>query len=74
MYITYTADKVSMPPDNAPSHPPRLLDQLRERIRYKHYSIRTEQAYVHWARVFIRHHSLCHPCEMGAAEIESFLA
>lgn len=63
-----------MPPDNVPTQPPRLLDQLRERTRYKHYSIRTEQAYVHWARAFIRHHGLRHPFDMGAAEIESFLA
>lgn len=63
-----------MTPDNAPTQPPRFLDQLRERIRYKHYSIRTEQAYVHWARAFIRHHGLRYPCAMGAAEVERFLA
>jgi hypothetical protein len=34
----------------------RLLDQVRERIRYLHYSIRTEQAYVHWVRAFARFH------------------
>ncbi|THF60792.1 integron integrase [Pseudothauera nasutitermitis] len=63
-----------MPPDNASTHPPRLLDQLRERIRYKHYSLRTEQAYVHWVRTFIRHYGLRHPRDMGAAEVEGFLA
>lgn len=51
----------------------RLLDQLRERIRYLHYSLRIEQAYVHWVRAFIRHQGLRHPCEMGQAEVESFL-
>ena len=47
----------------------KLLDQVRERIRYMHYSIRTEQAYVHWVRAFIRFHGLRHPAEMGGAEV-----
>ena len=52
----------------------KLLDQLRERIRYLHYSIRTEEAYVHWARAFIRFHKLRHPAQMGASEVEAFLS
>ena len=52
----------------------KLLDRVRERIRYSHYSIRTEAAYVHWARAFIRHHGLRHPLEMGAPEVEAFLS
>lgn len=51
----------------------RLLDQLRERIRYCHYSLRTEQSYVHWVRRFIRFHGLRHPRDMGAYEVEDFL-
>ena len=51
----------------------RLLDQVRERIRYCHYSLRTEQAYVFWVRRFIRFHQLRHPRQMGAAEVEAFL-
>ena len=51
----------------------RLLDQLRERIRYAHYSLRTEKNYVYWVRFFIRFHKLRHPKEMGAAEVEAFL-
>ena len=51
----------------------RLLDQLRERIRLLHYSLRTEEAYVYWARAYIRFHGLRHPAEMGQAEVESFL-
>ncbi|MBK7685684.1 MAG: phage integrase N-terminal SAM-like domain-containing protein [Rhodocyclaceae bacterium] len=39
----------------------KLLDQLRERIRYLHYSIRTEEAYVYWVRAFIRYHGRRHP-------------
>jgi hypothetical protein len=53
----------------------RLLDQVRERIRYLHYSIRTEQAYVHWVRAFVRFHGARrHPAEMGGAEVEAFLS
>ena len=51
----------------------RLLDQLREQIRYRHYSLRTEEAYVHWVRAFIRFHGLRHPRSLGQAEIEAFL-
>lgn len=52
---------------------PRLLDQLRTRIRYLHYSIRTEKAYVFWVRRYIYFHNKRHPQEMGGAEIVAFL-
>lgn len=52
---------------------PRLLDQVRGKIRLKHYSLRTEQAYSDWIRRFIHFHGKRHPREMGAAEVESFL-
>ncbi|MGH8559107.1 MAG: phage integrase N-terminal SAM-like domain-containing protein [Methylococcales bacterium] len=52
---------------------PRLLDQVRERIRCKHYNIRTEKSYLDWIRRFISFHGKKHPVEMGAAEIEAFL-
>lgn len=55
------------------SQPPKLLDRVRERIRLKHYSIRTEDAYVQWIKRFIIHHGKRHPAEMGAAEVEAFL-
>ena len=55
----------------------RLLDQLRERIRYLHYSLSTEKAYLHWVRFFVRWHGrngeMRHPRDMGAAEVEAFL-
>ena len=62
-----------------PASPPvlratQLLDQIRERIRYKHYSLRTEQAYVQWVRMFVKWHGLRHPRDMGQLEIEGFLA
>lgn len=51
----------------------KLLDQLRERIRYLHYSRRTEESYFHWCRAFIRFHGIRHPAEMGGPEVEDFL-
>ena len=51
----------------------RILDQLRERFRYLHYSLRTEEAYVYWAKAFIRLHKLRHPAELGKLEIEAYL-
>jgi len=58
-----------------PATPPptRLLDQVRDRIRFRHYSIRTEQAYVDWIKRFIHFHGKRHPAAMGAAEVELFL-
>ena len=52
---------------------PRLLDRLRDVIRAKHYSRRTEKTYRYWVRYFIFFHGKRHPEEMGAAEITSFL-
>ena len=46
---------------------------MRERIRYCHYGLRTEQSHVHWVRRFIRFHGLRHPRDMGACEVEAFL-
>ncbi len=53
--------------------PPRLLDRVSEAIRSRHYSRRTEKAYVHWIRRFIFFHGKRHPAEMGAAEVAAFL-
>jgi site-specific recombinase XerD len=51
----------------------KLLDQMRQVLRLKHMSIRTEQAYVQWARHFILFHHKRHPADMGASEIRAFL-
>jgi integron integrase len=51
----------------------KLLDQLRERIRYLHYSRSTEENYVYWCRFFIRWAGKRHPKEMGKKEVEAFL-
>ena len=52
---------------------PRLLDQVRDAIRTRHYSYRTEEAYVGWIKRFIFFHHKRHPAEMGPPEITQFL-
>jgi len=52
---------------------PRLLDKLRDAIRVRHYSIRTEEAYVQWVRRFIVFSKLRHPLDMGPDEVAAFL-
>lgn len=53
---------------------PRLLDQVRDQIRLKHYSIRTERVYCEWIKRYVRFHNYRHPMEMGASELEAFLS
>ena len=63
----------SLSADRPPLQSKRVLDQLRERIRYLHYSLKTEEAYLFWSRAYIRFHGVRHPKDMGAAEVEAFL-
>jgi hypothetical protein len=56
-----------------PRRKPVLLERLRERIRLKHYSIRTEQAYVEWIRRYLGFYGWCYPTRLGATEVEGFL-
>jgi hypothetical protein len=53
---------------------PRLLHEVRSRLRLKHYSLRTEQAYLYWIRRYIRYNGLRHPREFGGTELERFLS
>ncbi|NUO07724.1 MAG: integron integrase [Candidatus Brocadia sp.] len=53
---------------------PKLLDQVRDAIRVKHYSMRTEEAYVYWIKRFIFYHEKRHPLHMGEAEVSKFLS
>jgi integron integrase len=62
---------IKISPEHRP--PPRLLEALVERLRYMHYSIRTEQAYVYWVRGFVRWSGMRHPRDMGAAEVREYL-
>ena len=57
-----------MPPER------RLLDRVREAIRLRHYSYRTEQQYVGWIRRYILFHCRRHPRELGGTEVEAFLS
>ena len=60
--------------DTTPPRQPKLLERMRIHLRTRHYSIRTEEAYVDWARRFIVFHGKRHPRDMGAAEVEAFLS
>src|SRR5262249_50674914 len=53
--------------------PPRLLDPVRQLLRVRHYSPRTEDCYAQWVKRFVLFHGKRHPREMGAAEAEAFL-
>jgi site-specific recombinase XerD len=52
---------------------PKLLDQVRNLIRIRHYSYRTEEAYLHWIKQYIFFHKKRHPADLGAAEVTAFL-
>ena len=60
-------------PDCVTAQPPRLLDQVRAACRVRHYSLRTEQAYVYWVRRFVLAHGKRHPRDMGGPEVAAFL-
>lgn len=55
------------------NQPPKLLDQVRDKLRVKHYSIRTEQSYVDWIKRYILFHGKQHPKNLGARDLEAFL-
>ena len=63
-------------PELAPANerPPRLLAQLGAALRTRHYSRRTEKAYVHWVRRFVLFHGKRHPRRLGEAEVSAFLS
>lgn len=54
--------------------PVRLLDQVRDQIRVRHYSYSTEKVYLYWIKFFVRWSGMKHPRDMGAAEVEAFLS
>ena len=66
------AAAVSIP--QAGADRPRLFDEVRRRLRLKHYSPRTEQAYLYWIRRYIRANGMRHPRGMGGKEVERFLS
>jgi integron integrase len=62
-----------LPAKSAPGKAKKLLEQVRDALRLKHYSLRTERSYCDWIIRFIRFHDLRHPREMGEAEVSAFL-
>lgn len=58
----------------SPPKSPKLLDQIRQACRLRHFSRRTEETYVNWARRFILHHGKRHPSELGGQDVTAFLA
>ena len=64
---------LTFPAETPATPPPRLLDRVRRHLRVKHYSIRTEQAYLDWIKRFILFHGKRHPNDMGENEIGAFL-
>ena len=62
-----------MPTNTTPEQPKKLLDQVRDKIRFKHYSLSTEKTYLAWIKQYILYHGKRHPVEMGVAEVERFL-
>jgi integron integrase len=78
-FIPVTSTRVSssslLPPpaDLSVVRKPKLLDQVRSTIRFRHYSYQTEKTYVHWIKRFIFFHHMRHPREMGKEEVEHFL-
>jgi integron integrase len=69
-----TAPSVTSTKPVTPSRAPTLVVQFREAIRVRHYSLRTERAYLHWIRKFIVYHGKRHPGELGAREVTAFLS
>ncbi|MBA8884485.1 integron integrase [Dokdonella fugitiva] len=72
--MDYASGNEGLTGGSVPSRAPRLMDEVRRRIRLKHYSLRTEQAYVGWIRRFILANGKRHPCHLGATEVEAFLS
>ena len=71
--MSYRVGSAGISVDQEGERKGRLLDEVRRRLRVKHYSLRTEQAYVGWIRRFILANDKRHPRDMGAAEVEAFL-
>ena len=74
-FITISSDSVNeRPADTSKAgHKPKLMDRLREALRSRHYSRRTEQTYCYWVKRFIFFHEVRHPVEMAEPEINAFL-
>ncbi len=70
--MPYCDDASMSAPQRSPE--PWLLDQIRDRLRTLHYTLRTEETYIEWVRRFVLFHGKRHPAEMGQTEVEAFLS
>jgi integron integrase len=68
------AGAVSVAPPSVAAPPRRLIEALRERLRYMHYSLRTEEAYVYWVRNFVHWAGMRHPRDLGTVEVQGYLS
>jgi hypothetical protein len=73
-YTLSPSDRATITVRSVETPKPKLLDQVRESMRTRHYSPRTEKTYVHWIKRFIFFHDKRHPREMGEVEIGQFLS
>jgi hypothetical protein len=71
--MTYHPESAAITPRSHTTPQPRLFDEVRRRLRLKHYSLSTERIYLQWMRRFILASGKRHPREMGAREGEAFL-
>ena len=73
-HMTYHSDSVAIKTSTDAVTPPRLFDEVRRRLRLKHYSLSTERVYLQWIRRFVVANGKRHPREMGGREVECFLS
>jgi len=72
--MDYQGRKTPLKPTEMQVKPPRLLEEVRNRLRLKHYSLRTEKVYVYWIRRYILENGKTHPRELGGLAVEGFLS
>lgn len=72
--MSYDGESAAIKAGDAPPGKPRLLEEVRRRLRVKHYSLRTEAVYIGWIKRFVVANGKRHPRDMGVAEIEAFLS
>ena len=72
--MKYDGQDTAITQEQNSAKPPMLLQEVRNRLRLKHYSIRTEQAYLYWIRRYIVENGKVHPRELGGFAVEGFLS
>lgn len=72
--MSYRGEDPDVTPASGPERKPRLLGEVRARLRAKRYSLRAEQAYLYWIKRFVRESGLRHPRDLGGLDVEGFLS